>query len=135
MVSECQKKLFLAIIAQGDAKLWAIKVRGWIKILAQVELNLYLLGKSDDTLDFSSTLTCHSFAALCAMMMNTSSFKIPKPYLFALNLKNNIVALWRYTIIHCEKNKSTFLDFGKRGPTFGSKIPHKFSLNHQNDQQ
>ena len=36
------KKHFLAIIAQGAAKLWAVKVGGWRKILAQVELKLIL---------------------------------------------------------------------------------------------
>ena len=33
------------------------------------------------------------------MIMNGSSFASPKPYLFAINLKNSIVALLRYTII------------------------------------
>ena len=33
------------------------------------------------------------------MMMNSVSFESPMPYLFALNLKNSIVALLRYVII------------------------------------
>ena len=54
---------------------WVVKVGGWRKILAQVELNLYTLGKYDDTLDFSSTLTGNSFAALCAMMIKKANSK------------------------------------------------------------
>ena len=35
-------------------------------------------------------------------------------------------------LVHCEKNKSTIPKFEKIGPTVGSGIPHKFTLNHQN---
>ena len=33
------------------------------------------------------------------MMMNSSSFESPMPYLFAVKLSNNIVSLLRYKII------------------------------------
>ena len=39
------------------------------------------------------TLTGHSFAALGAMMMKSSSFESPKRYLLILNSKNSIAAL------------------------------------------
>ena len=45
------------------------------------------------------TLKGHSFAAPWAMMMNSCSFESPKLYLFALDLKHNIAALLRYTIL------------------------------------
>ena len=45
------------------------------------------------------TLTGHSLATPWPIMMNGSSFESPKPYPFALNLKNSIVTLLRYTII------------------------------------
>ena len=39
------------------------------------------------------TLTGHSFAALGAMMMKSSSFESPKLYLLTLNSKNSIAEL------------------------------------------
>ena len=45
------------------------------------------------------TLTGHSFAAPLAMMMNSSSFESPKPYLFALNLKDSIAAILRHFLL------------------------------------
>ena len=62
------------------------------------------------------TLTGHSFEASWAMMMKSSSFESPKPYLFAQYLKNSIQALLRYVIIaqsnpilyHTEENWCIF---------------------------
>ena len=43
------------IIAQWAAKLWPVKVRGWRKKNSQVESDSFLLSKSGDSLDSSST--------------------------------------------------------------------------------
>ena len=45
------------------------------------------------------TLTGHSFGALWAMMMNSSSFESPKSYLFGHYLKNSSLVLLRYVIL------------------------------------
>ena len=45
------------------------------------------------------TLTGHSFATSLAMIMNSSSFESPKPYLFALKLNKQIAVLLRYVIL------------------------------------
>ena len=41
----------------------------------------------------TQTLTGHSFAAPCAILMKSSTFESPKSYLFALDLKDSIAAL------------------------------------------
>ena len=88
-------ELLCIMIAQGAAKLWPFKVEGWRKILAWAFSNPWSLSKSLGTQNFSfpPTLTGHSFAALWAMMMKSSSYESPKPYLLTLNLKNSISAL------------------------------------------
>ena len=45
---------------------------------------------------YSISLTGHSFEALWAMIMNSTSFESQKSYLFALNWKNSIASLLRY---------------------------------------
>ena len=50
-------------------------------------------------ISFVITLTIHSFPAPSAIIMDSSSFDSPKPYPFALYLKNNIAALLRYAIL------------------------------------
>ena len=75
------------------------------KILAQVELNLYTLGKYDDTLDFSSTLTGNSFAALCAMMIKKANSKAPSYIYLHLTWK----AVYQHYNICLDVLKSTNL--------------------------
>ena len=56
-------------------------------------------GPSSGILFRLSTFTGHSFGALWAIMMNSSSFESPKSYLFGHYLKNSSLVLLRYVIL------------------------------------
>ena len=47
----------------------------------------------------SPTLKSQSFAAPWGITMKSSSFESPKPYLFALSLRNSIEAFLKYVIL------------------------------------
>ena len=61
--------------------------------IKQIWFGLTRLGPGQLQFFKPPNLEGYSFAATWAMVMKSSSFESPKPYLFALNLKNSIAAL------------------------------------------
>ena len=90
-------ELLFVIVTQEAAKLWPVKVGGWIEIFVWAFSNPSSVSKSLDVLDFSlaSNFDRSQFRSplTWAMMMKGSSFESPKPYLLTLYLKNSIAAL------------------------------------------
>ena len=87
-----------SIIGQGDAKLWPVKVGG-LKKLPYLSFIYLVKWSSQFELYQGRIFFGHSFAESWLMMINSGSFESPKSYMFALNLKNSIVALLRYVIL------------------------------------